>query len=244
MDGIINFRPLAQGVPNRAGKHIKPNTILRSGIVSTASKNDIAALKDMDIRYIYDFRSGFEIEEMPPLPPDDFTTLHFDIVGQAAPRSYARLHGTDPEAVKSIMTGRYQTHFSRTDAYMPVIKSILAQDTDGFLFHCSAGKDRTGVFGAILMLALDFDIDAVRNEYLRIDQTQIDAMKRTFLENAGHTGDTSHLDPLFTVYPEYIDAYLQGVRQTYGSFDDYLFAVCSIDAAIKAQLQKRYLVSL
>ena len=242
MDNIINFRALAAGITNREGRRIKENAILRSGIVSTASKNDIAALKDMGIRYIYDFRSAFEIAEMPPLPADDFTTLNFDIVSQAAPRNYAKLGGADPALVKDIMTKRYATHFCHTEAYRPAIQSILAQDIDGFLFHCSAGKDRTGIFGAILMMALNFDIDDIKNEYLLINQPQIDVMKRAFLENAGHTGNTGHLDPLFTVYPEYIDAYIQGVLNDHDSFDAYLSAVCSIDIAAKTQLQKKYLV--
>ena len=199
-------------------------------------------LTSLGIRYIYDFRSAFEIAETPPLPADQFTTRHYDIVPQAAPRSYARLSGVNANAVKNIMAERYATHFARTDAYKPVIKSILSQDTAGFLFHCTAGKDRTGIFGAILMLALDFDIDDIRTEYLTINQPQVDIMKRALFASLGHTGGTAHLEPLFTVLPEYFDAYIRGVLGAFGSFDNYLLSACGIDAAAKTQLQERYLV--
>ncbi len=242
MENILNFRPLAHGMKNRGGKSIQSGTILRSGTVGQASEADIAALKSLGIRYIYDFRSTFEVADMPQLPSDMFTTRHYDIVPQAAPRTYARLSGADANAVRDIMTQRYETHFSRTDAYKPVIASILSQDTAGFLFHCTAGKDRTGIFGAILMLALDFDLGNIRTEYLTIDQPHVDVMKRGLFASLGHTGSTAHLEPLFTVLPEYFDAYIRGVLGAFGSFDSYLLSACGIDAAAKAQLQQIYLV--
>ena len=170
MENIINYRPLAAGIKNRYGKHIKPDTILRSGNVSQASNSDITALRSMGIRYIYDFRSAFEVAKKPPLPAEIFTTRHFDIVPQAAPRNYAELHVSDPDNVRNIMVQQYATHFSRTDAYKPVIENILSQESAEFLFHCSAGKDRTGIFGALLMMALDFDISDIKAEYLTINQ--------------------------------------------------------------------------
>jgi protein-tyrosine phosphatase len=241
MQSILNFRPLAQGVKNRSGKAIRQNTILRGGIAKRVSENDITALMSLGVRYIYDFRNAYEIAEIPSLSSDKFTTVHFDIIPQAAPRSYARLKTTDADTVKNVMAGRYATHFARTDAYKPVIKSILSQDSPGFLFHCTAGKDRTGIFGAILMLALDFDIDDIRTEYLTIDQPQVDDMKHAFFASVGHTGASAHLEPLFTVLPEYINAYIEGVLSSFGSFDNYLLTACGINAAAKAQLQQTYL---
>ena len=242
MENIINFRPLADNIQNRGGKRIKTNTIFRSGLLTGAAPADIAALHSMDVRYIYDFRSPFEVAAEPALSTGEFTTLNFDIVPQAAPRNYAKLHDVDPDSVADIMTARYAEHFSVTDAYKPVVKSILSQDTPGFLFHCSAGKDRTGIFGAILMMALDFDMGDIRAEYLTIDQEQVDEMKRNFLASVGHTENTDHLDPLFTVLPQYFDAYTQGVLRDHDSFDDYLESVCGIDDIVREMLQERYLV--
>ena len=242
MEKIINFRQLAEGAENKKGKSVRKKMIFRSGIVSEASTRDIDVLKRMGVNYIYDFRGQFEVAETPPLQNRSFNTINHDIVPQAAPRSYARLDGMDGDMVRANMTRRYATFFSQTSAYKPVIASILAQRTPAFLFHCSAGKDRTGIFGAILMFALDYDIQAVKSEFLRINQSQVDKLKHDLFKSLGKTGDTSHLDSQFTVLPEYFDAYTQAVLSTHASFDNYLETVADITPKIKEQLQETYLV--
>ena len=221
---------------------IHNSMIFRSGIVSNASPNDIDTLMNLRVSYIYDFRGQFEVTEDPPLHDDLFTTINHDIVPQAAPRSYVRLDRMDSEMVRARMTNRYATFFSQTDAYKPVIKSVLEQDSPSFLFHCSAGKDRTGIFGAILMMALDFDIEEVKSEFLRINQKQVDEMKDKLLVSLGKTGDTSNLNPQFTVLPEYFDAYAQAILSNYSDYDEYLFDVADVTPKVKEQLQETYLI--
>ena len=242
MEKIINFRPLAAGIKTADGRQIRENTMLRSGIVSAATPSDIEALQRMGLKYIYDFRSPYEVQDMPPLAADLFTTKHYDIVPQAAPRNYAKLNGTDGDTVRKIMTERYANLFGVTDKYKPVVKNILAQETPAFLFHCSAGKDRTGIFGAILMMALGFDADAVRAEYLIINQAEVDIMKRALLKTAGKVDDQGHLDSLFTVLPEYIDAYLGALIDAFDSIDAYLEKACGITADVKEKLREKYLI--
>lgn len=241
MEKIINFRPLARGLINRDGKHIRENTILRSGEISEASEHDLKTLTDYSIRYIYDFRSAQEVKRAPALSDTLFKTLHVDIAKDASPYSPDLLK-IDPEEGISMMAQMYGALAGAAGRYQPAIESILAQEADAFLYHCTAGKDRTGIFSAILMMAMDFDTVAIKEEYLRIDAPQMEAVKAQMLQQLGLPQHTAQLNFMFAVREEYIDAFLDAVMRTRGGTDIYLSTVLGITAETKRFLQERYLV--
>lgn len=242
MEKIINYRPLAEGLTNKYGKRIKDNSILRSGEVGKATGSDMAKLAGYGVKYIYDFRNAEETVYIPALPSSQFTTLHIDVISEASPYAAERLIQMAPGDVKGMMIMMYATMFSKTDAYRTAIEAITAQETDAFLFHCSAGKDRTGVFGAILMMAMDFDTEAIAREYLRIDADAIGQLKADMLRHIGQPEDTTRFDHMFTVRREYLCAYLEAIIDAHGSTDQYLAEMVGITETEKAYLQQRYLV--
>ena len=129
----------------------------------------------------------------------------------------------------------------RIDINRP-IRAILKQETEPFLYHCTAGKDRTGIFSAILMMAMDFDMDAVSEEYMRINKPQMEDLKIRALKNMGLPENSARLDFMFSVRGEYINAYLGGIMEAYGSVDVYLEKILGITANTKQVLQQKYLV--
>jgi|GEM_PF-2848939 len=243
---ILNFKSLAKGLKNTEGKTIVKNTIFRSGVVSYASKSDIRQLQGFGVQDIYDFRSDDEIGEMPPLAPDMFRTRHFDILEQANPLGVSDLTKLSREQLVDLMKRMYSEAFAQTEGFRPVLESILDQDSNAFLFHCSAGKDRTGVFSAILMMLMDFDIAAIRKEYERQDMISMFILKRKMAhmfdadENA--IDDTKKFDAMMLALPEYINAYIAQIFKEYGSFDTYLSSKFSITPVMKAEFKNRYLV--
>jgi len=241
MERIFNFRPLASGLTNRYGKRIRENTILRSGQIANASERDVNTLADYGIGYIYDFRSAVEVERSPALSSPFFVTRHVDVLHESSPFAENLLHITAEDGIAA-MKQLYGTQLSTTDRYKPAITAILAQQTDAFLYHCSAGKDRTGIFSAILMMALDFDADAIQEEYLRIDTGNMAALKAQVLRHLSLPQDTDSLDFMFGVRKEYIDAYLAAVLKAHGSADAYLEDVAGITSDTKRILQEKYLM--
>ncbi len=241
MERIINFRPLAQGLSNRDGKQVRENTILRSGEIGGASERDILALADYGVGYIYDFRSAEEVKRLPSLSSPFFATLHVDVIHEASPFTQGLMQMELDQGIR-LMKQLYAVQFGTTDRYKPAIAAILAQKTDAFLYHCTAGKDRTGIFSAILMMAMDFGLDAVREEYLRIDMQQMQSVKAIALRQMDLPEDTARLDFVFSVRGEYIDVYLDTVMETHGSTDAYLEKVLGITAETKRFLQEKYLI--
>jgi protein-tyrosine phosphatase len=94
--------------------------------------------------------------------------------------------------------------------------SILAEAENGpILFHCSAGKDRTGVASALLLHALGVDRETVIDDYL-LSGEYIKGKYRDWLAGA------PHLEPLMTVRPGYIAAALDEIETRFGGMDRYL----------------------
>ncbi len=241
MDSIINFRPLANGLKTKDGTQIRENTILRSGEVTHASQRDIQTLTEYGVRYIYDFRSAEEVERIPPLPVSLFSTLHVNVLEEASPYAAGEVL-RNPEKGIALMIQMYSAMAGEAGRYKPAVEAILAQETEAFLYHCAAGKDRTGIFSAILMMALGFGFDAVKEEYLRIDAQGMALLKARMLGQSGLPENTPRLDFMFTVREEYIDAYLGALTETYGGADAYLREVLGMTEKSRQALRQKYLV--
>jgi protein-tyrosine phosphatase len=92
------------------------------------------------------------------------------------------------------------------------------------LFHCSAGKDRTGWLSVILLTALGVDEEAIRADYLRTNDLT-EALQETILaamQERQPALDIESVRPVLQARPEYLDAAYAEVRRRYGSFDRYL----------------------
>ena len=242
---ILNFRALAKDALNRDGKKIRPNTVFRSGVLSYASKSDIRNLKSYGIRDIYDFRNLEEISHMPALSDMHFKTHHFDIlekVANADAKVYMEM--TRQEMHEGVIK-LYSEYFVNADKYGGAVSDIIRQKNPELLFHCSAGKDRTGIFGAILMMILDFDIHAIRKEYLLLDKRSIHILGRQMLKKAGVRKkdiDIERFEPVMLVFPEFFDAYFETVLSKHKTIDEYLEAKVGVTPQIKSFFKERYLV--
>lgn len=246
MQRILNFRNLAKNAMNMEGKIIKPDTIFRSGALAYASGGDVKKLKKLGIRDIYDFRNDNERNIMPPLSDDFFSTHSYDILEEAAQAdAKAYLDKTRQELDQGIID-LYANDFVNTEKYSGAIQNIANQDNPQFLFHCSAGKDRTGIFGAIIMMILDYDIKTIKNEYLILSKRSMRIMARQMLKKTGVKAkdvDVKKFAGVLGVFPQFIEAYLDSILSNYDLIDDYLKDKAGVTPEIKEHFKKTYLVT-
>ncbi len=245
MDGIINFRELAKDVKNRDGKIIKSGTVFRSGTPSRGSVSDINALKERSIRNIYDFRGVDEIAEFGPLQDEYFTTNMHDINAEADTSKLPPIDFATATLTNEDLIGLFKLFYgellSTATKYKDVLKQILEQESEQFLFHCSAGKDRTGVFGIIFMSILDFDLESIKNEYLIIEPRSVEYNKNDFIKkNPGKYIEGN--DAFFTVAAEYFDAYIESINKKYGSLDEFITNTLGVTSQMKQEFKDTYLV--
>jgi len=241
MEGIVNYRTLAAGLNNRQGQSIRLGAIHRSGTIELASEGDIETLRRAGVNHIYDFRSQEEHARTPASITQAFTVRHYDILKAASLYQLGQLMEAHRSEIRQMMVEMYADSFAKTPLFGQVIRDIAAQDAPAFLFHCAAGKDRTGVFGAILMMMLDFDEAAIRTEHQRIDQPAMEGVKQMIFRRRNIPEDTSHFDEMFTILPEYTDAFFDAVYSAFGSTDAYLKNLLGVTEEDKKWFQQRYM---
>ena len=114
---------------------------------------------------------------------------------------------------------------------------------NGFLLHCTAGKDRTGFGAAMILYALGVPEDVIVEDYLLTNTATelLDIMRPMFEKRYGDRVDDASLIVTAGVKEQYLRAALEEVHQHFGSIDGYLEAV-GIDQAANRELRSRLLV--
>lgn len=152
MDGPQNFRDIG-GFLNRQGLMVAWNRLYRADTLKRLSEKDVEKLRAMNVRTIVDLRGKKEQETMPDVVPEGIRYCscpmmkeEFTDDGQMARNSF----------LQSLMTG-YQTMVKDgADLIGRAAQAVMEGVQDGaVVFHCTAGKDRTGILAAVLLLTLD-----------------------------------------------------------------------------------------
>ncbi len=220
MKTILNFRELS-GI-NKEGKELKEGMIFRCG--STDNISDVAINyinKELLVDNIYDFRNDHEIKN----DLDErgiFSIKKINILEDKDPNDFVKVINMSEKEIENIMEEIYR-EFSQSEGYSEFIKSILEQENPKFIFHCTAGKDRTGVAGVIMMKMLNFDDEHILEEYLKIDQNFVEILKQKMVKDYKLDENIiKKLEPFLTVKKNFISAYLDEVYKQYGTFDKYV----------------------
>jgi len=90
------------------------------------------------------------------------------------------------------------------------------------LFHCTAGKDRTGMGAALVLYALGADDNTVIEDYLESNIY----LKYKY---AGYIEQYPNLQSLFEVKREFLEAGIQHIKNEYGTVERYLEEVLDVD---------------
>ncbi len=236
MEQILNFRPVAADVVNNEGRKIK--NIYRSADPSNASHEDINQLVELGIKNIIDLRSSAEISNLIDHP--EIKIANIDIIGNGEQNQVDKY---EVHELAEIMINLYQREFIATDGFTAELEHIISLEGQPFLFHCTAGKDRTGITAAILMHLLGFSYQDIKREYLQIDEQLVNAMMTKVLEHYKEVDDV-HFDSVravASVSEDFLEAYLLGITDEYGTIDKYLESKLKVTDKYVAKLKDYYL---
>ncbi|MDL2296742.1 tyrosine-protein phosphatase [Bacteroidales bacterium OttesenSCG-928-B11] len=232
MAGGYNFRDLG-GMKNRAGQRIKPGMMIRSDDLCNLTDEDLNYLADIPLISIVDFRSDQEAKAAPDKLPESvihYFPLNIDpgnlagIVEQGEDMADAeemmnmlyKLLVTDP-----ICVGRYKEFFA-----------LLHDETNiPLLYHCSAGKDRTGIATALFLYSLDFDLETIVEDYL-ISNVYLAGKYKKYIDAM------PQLQPLFETKPQYLQHAFNEIKLRHGTVERFLKETLCVDFC---KLRKIYL---
>ncbi|KAF2391729.1 tyrosine-protein phosphatase [Pseudomonas frederiksbergensis] len=222
---IDNFRDLAgtttaYSTANdgtmRAGVFYRSNAL-------TPSAADLATLNGLGIKAVYDLRTPSEIAGTPDTMLTGATYENIDIIGSTT--SGANITTVSFKSAADAIAMMQQTNRAFvSDAGMrgqfTRLFNELASVDGAALFHCTAGKDRTGWTAAVLLSIAGVDSATIMSNYLATNDYTAARMKATLA--AMPASMAAIYAPLLGVEASYLQAGLDQVTAQYGSMDNYL----------------------
>lgn len=242
---IANFRDLG-GITNKSGAKIKNNMIFRSAKLSNATKEDMDLLKTMNIKKIFDYRSYNEAtESLDPVIEGINTYIipalqnHDDQINTADISAFMKTK--DISQFTTLATQMYGMIAFNNLAYKMLMDEVMSDDTTAFLHHCTAGRDRTGVATALILLLLDVDEETIMKDYLHSNDELADFIKQMIYAYIKDDAIVSSVASAINLKPEYLNATLNSIKEKYGSYDNYFLNEYGITPEIKKRIQAKYL---
>lgn len=218
LEGAYNFRDLG-GLTASDGRKVRPGLVFRSDRLTGLTSDDRAQLSSLGIRRVFDLRSDLELAEhgAGEFSAEEDRHRHVPLVSISLSISDPRIDWSKVDLgaryIEMMIEGR------------DVIRSIfehLAGEHGATLFHCTGGKDRTGVVAAVLLRTL-----GVPDETIVADYAVSEKYLAQFVEASRALMEKEGFDPQIVLYlcgspAERMEKMLKDLDERWGSTSGYL----------------------
>ena len=254
---LSNFRDLG-GLPTKDGRRIVSGKLIRGGALNGASSADIAKLSDM-LELAVDFRTENELREKPDPEIPGVELWHLPLMQtitegvtrekNADEHAFMR-YMDDPDGALNYMRKTYE-HIAKStfalEQQKKLLQYLLNPRGKGVLWHCAAGKDRTGIFAMIVEEILGVPRDVIIDDYLLTNEGNREIVKRLvqFFISQSEVDPKKAVPALETMFgarEEYILAFYSTAEQQYGSMDEFLKEALGVDQEMREEFRKIYLI--
>jgi protein-tyrosine phosphatase len=238
LEGCTNFRDLG-GYVAADGRRVRPGLVFRSAHLGGLTTADCRTLAQLGVRTIVDLRGLNEAAET----PHAISGLEAEILAASIePRIGEEIRAAldagraTPELIGRLMTTHYRDYPDRAATAFRALFTALADGTRRpLVFHCTAGKDRTGFAAALLLSTLGVPWPTVLEDYLH-----------TNVVWTGHVGRYPELDgptraALIEARTEYLEAAFGALKDAHGAIDEFLETALGIDAVARERLRTELL---
>jgi protein-tyrosine phosphatase len=235
LPSLGNFRDIG-GLPLASGGRTRVGRLYRAPRLTGLSAVDLDALDGRGVAAIVDFRGVAEAAAAPIVvsPALLERRASFAIEPQAGARiRLAEANGgISHEIAHAIMVESYRAYVTdHARTYARFIRLVAAAEGP-VVFHCSAGKDRTGFGAALLLAALGVTPDAIMADYLR---TNTDWQPPA---DIGGSVPESYRRALLGVDASYLDAAFAVLERDHGGAERFARAALDDDEAAFARFRQ------
>ena len=240
LEGCLNFRDLG-GYPTADGRRLSWRRVYRSDGLHRLTAKDVSHLRDdLGLTDLIDLRSTAELEldGRGPLEREPMAFHHIPLFDGERPSTF------------SVDMQRRMEEMSLADRYFGLaemakeaigrVVRAVADSKGGAVYHCAAGKDRTGVISAILLSALGVADELIVADYALTElvaagiRPEDRAAAFTLYREQGAPPEA------LNARPEHMQRFLAGMRDVHGSLRDYL-APYGLSEAVVERLRARLL---
>lgn len=262
MQRVINARHLG-GFVTSDGRKTRDGLLLRTGHLAEASDEDIKALAETyHVTKIFDLRTSMEVNENKDRPVPGAEPFHVSIIdtngiiGMNMSRIYncpgnskneRLLNFIMSESAKMLTDGFYisfvDDEYSQSK-FTFILKEIVNTPDGAVLWHCSEGKDRTGLVAIFILTALGVDKESVLQDFDRSNvayEPIISEISRQVIERGGDEEALAITKGLFGVSRRWMEDAWDFIDRHFGSMDSYIRDVLKLTEEDIAVLKDRYL---
>ena len=238
LEAVHNFRDLG-GYPSTRGTSPRGSmtrweVLYRADGLYRLTEADIEVMRGLGLHTVVDLRSHRELAEHGTFPHDqvavDFT--HFPVIDTTWNPDDIAVAGSDHD----FLVWAYRSMLVEGSArFAAAIEQLAAPGALPAVFHCAAGKDRTGILAALLLGSLDVSRDYILADYA-LTAEGMDRMRawavRQFPEMVDRMNDAP--SAFLASLPEAMGELLDGIVTEHGSVREFVRSIGVSDAAIES----------
>ncbi|SFJ58487.1 protein-tyrosine phosphatase [Paenibacillus sp. UNC496MF] len=241
-EGTNNFRDMG-GYKTVDGRKVKRGLFFRSDELTAFSEQDLITFQTLKIKTIFDYRDEGEARHKPDPVIPGVINIRLSAIPEAQASqinmpSQMKNQERSPHYIVDLVKSGFFKRFRAEDmllelysrlaihnsSYKRLMDLIQLPDRLGLVQHCTAGKDRTGVGSALILLALGVPKATIMDDYLLTNEI-MKAYNDEQLRGLGEQVNESELrniEQMLGVKEEFMEAVFGSIKQTYGSVDVYL----------------------
>ena len=264
---ILNKRDLG-GYVAQDGRKVRSGMLLRSAHLADATDADIAYLKSLPVTLVVDFRTEVDLKGKPnrDIPGARYVNLPVDASGNAA--------ATATEEEKKKVTGRKKFEVKKIimfaafndkakviaremyptllfdpecqQQFARFLHLVVDMENGTILYHCTQGKDRTGIASALLLAALGADRDTIVADFDATNKTyekDVRKYSRRVRFWGGKEEEIAVVKAFLGCNTDNFIKALDAVDSKYGSMEAYLKGPMGLTDEDILILRDRYLIS-
>ncbi|MGW7363577.1 tyrosine-protein phosphatase [Streptomyces sp. NPDC054841] len=256
LQGAVNVRDLG-GHPTWSGDRVRYGLVHRADALSRLTDADVTTLAGLGLRRVVDYRIPLELQydgadRLPaglavtsrPVTDNGLFAQLLTVIGSGDPVKQEEMLGNGKAA--AFMHGVYRTFVTSAenrDRFGATLRDAASAATTPLLYHCTAGKDRTGWTSYLLLVSLGVPEPLAVQDYLASNtyRAAYDAKVREGLKQSGRMQNPDLLIPLQEVRTEYLNSALAAVDTEYGGLFGYLTKGLGLDLRTLSALRGRLL---
>ncbi|KAJ6534015.1 protein-tyrosine phosphatase-like protein [Mycena vulgaris] len=251
IEGIINVRSVGGFHTSSKSDIVKPIVLFRSADPSRITAKGKEQLLALGVRRVFDFRADDEIASYksaaPVIPGIEFLRAPVSESRAFDPVSLAvRMQEFAGNELETFITLYHEILEIGGPAFEKVFRHLLDRPDEPCLIHCTAGKDRTGLFTAVLLMLLGVDDEEITKDYaltaVGLEPYLPLLIERFKQQVTGEVDSWEGAMKMASSKPETMMATLKMVREKYGSAEGWLASHTSLTELDLVALRQNLLV--
>ncbi|MCR4562795.1 MAG: tyrosine-protein phosphatase [Bacilli bacterium] len=251
LEGVKNFRSLHSAGKNRKGKKVIKDRFYRSAALDHLPQESFEDfLNKYKIRRIIDLRTDLEVTEKPDPSIKGVEYYHIPVMQETN-------NGVARNEEKKSIAERVAGYLELEETYAKLgteeyplqqlgkaVRLCLDLDEGAVLWHCSAGKDRTGIIAYLLLKMLDFNMKEIYKDYLLTNTGARRYAWRLRFETFFKYGDRKLARKVWRTFiarKKYLDAFAEAIEKSCGSLENFYEIYCGYGRKDFAEFRKKLL---